>query len=139
MEDSGKNKSECVKVVIRCRPMSNQEHLDNRERVVDIDTNRSAITVRKPNEPSNLKNFTFDAVYDWNSNQTGIYDDTANVIVDSVLDGYNGTVFAYGQTGTGKTFTMVGEANDPVLSGMIPRAFEQIFTHISTASKLKMC
>lgn len=54
------------------------------------------------------KAFTFDQVFDWNSTQEQVYADAAKPIVISVLEGYNGTVFAYGQTGTGKTHTMEG-------------------------------
>jgi Tfp pilus assembly pilus retraction ATPase PilT len=47
-------------------------------------------------------------VYDWNSNQRSVYDESAFPLVESVLEGYNGTIFAYGQTGCGKTHTMMG-------------------------------
>ena len=47
--------------------------------------------------------------------------------MESVLEGYNGTIFAYGQTGTGKTFTMEGIEEPPEERGILPRAFEQIF------------
>lgn len=72
------------------------------------------------------KTFTFDSVFDWNSTQTAVYNETAKPIVDSVLEGYNGTVFAYGQTGTGKTHTMDGGAGDAE-RGIIPKTFDQIF------------
>ena len=52
-------------------------------------------------------------------------------LVDSVLQGYNGTIFAYGQTGTGKTYTMEGIAKDVEQQGLIPRSFSHIFNHIS--------
>ena len=52
-------------------------------------------------------------------------------IVGFVLEGYNGTVFAYGQTGTGKTFTMEGVRSNPELKGIIPNSFAHIFSHIS--------
>ena len=48
-----------------------------------------------------LKTFTFDAVYGADSTQQQLYADTAKPIVDGVLEGFNGTIFAYGQTGTG--------------------------------------
>ncbi|KAL8272471.1 hypothetical protein Esti_003594 [Eimeria stiedai] len=63
--------------------------------------------------------------------QARVYDDAAFRIVESVAEGYNGTVFAYGQTGTGKTFTMIGEGDE--LQGIIPRAFEHIFSIIDCA------
>ena len=50
--------------------------------------------------------------------------------MESVLEGYNGTIFAYGQTGSGKTYTMVGEFDDPSIKGIIPRAFDYIFNRI---------
>ena len=60
-----------------------------------------------------------------------LYQETAARIVDSVLEGFNGTIFAYGQTGTGKTFTMEGVNEPPELRGIIPRAFAQVFEMIA--------
>lgn len=68
--------------------------------------------------------------YDWNSIQQDLYDETANPIVQDVLEGFNGTIFAYGQTGTGKTFTMEGVRKVPELRGIIPNSFEHIFNEI---------
>lgn len=48
-----------------------------------------------------------------------------------MLEGFNGTIFAYGQTGTGKTFTMEGVNDPPELRGIIPRAFAQVFEMIA--------
>lgn len=50
------------------------------------------------------------------------------------LEGYNGTIFAYGQTGTGKTFTMEGDRNVPELKGIIPNSFAHVFGHIAKAA-----
>ncbi len=103
-------------------------------RVVDIDNQRRQVSIRRPtNEMSqrmsssgdDTHNFYFDGVYDWkyvkifrlkilsnqiqfSSQQKDVYEQTARTLVDSVLEGFNGTIFAYGQTGTGKTFTMEG-------------------------------
>ena len=103
--------SECVKVVVRCRPMSSQEVKDDRKYAVQINTKLGEITVNNPKaDAAELqKTFTFDLVYDWTSTQEQVYKETAFPIVESVLEGYNGTIFAYGQTGTGKTFTMEGK------------------------------
>ena len=79
------------------------------------------------------KSFTFDTVYDWNSKQSELYLETFSPLVDSVLRGFNGTIFAYGQTGTGKTHTMEGDPRtDP---GVIPRSFAHIFDHIAGADQ----
>jgi kinesin family protein 3/17 len=56
----------------------------------------------------NNHRFTFDYVYDQNCSQDTVYETTAKPAVTSVLEGYNATIFAYGQTGTGKTYTMEG-------------------------------
>lgn len=51
-----------------------------------------------------------------------------------MLTGYNGTIFAYGQTGTGKTHTMTGVEGDPEHKGIMPRSFEDIFENIKSDS-----
>ncbi|MCO5571230.1 hypothetical protein L7F22_024966 [Adiantum nelumboides] len=76
------------------------------------------------------KMFTFDRVYDESCTQKQIYRDVAHSIVHSVMCGYNGTVLAYGQTASGKTYTMEGCDYPPDLWGIIPNAFEHVFTHI---------
>lgn len=62
------------------------------------------------------QHFSFDHVYDEHSTQEFVYENTAKQAVLSVLEGYNATILAYGQTGTGKTYTMEGfkySAGDP--------------------------
>ena len=63
--------------------------------------------------------------------QVDVYNRVARPIVCNVLEGYNGTIFAYGQTGTGKTFTMEGDRSVPELKGIIPNSFAHIFGHIA--------
>ena len=62
-------------------------------------------------------------VFGQKSEQPFIFKHVALPIIESVLEGYNGTIFAYGQTGTGKTHTMEGSKTDEVLRGIIPRTF----------------
>jgi len=54
-------------------------------------------------------------------------------LVESVIEGYNGTIFAYGQTGCGKTHTMMGYKDDPAEHGIIPNAFNHIFGSLDSA------
>ncbi len=61
--------------------------------------------------------------------QDDLYKQTASPIVLNVFEGYNGTIFAYGQTGTGKTFSMEGVNEPPELRGIIPRAFHQVSSY----------
>lgn len=83
-----------------------------------------------------LHRFTFDEVFDIDSSQEEVYSLTAKPAVLSVLEGYNSTIFAYGQTGTGKTFTMEGFTYDNMDSkrGIIPRTIEDIFQYIESNS-----
>ena len=81
------------------------------------------------------KVFTFDSVYDWNTEQEDIFAETAYPVCENVIQGYNGTIFAYGQTGTGKTFTISGVPKDPKLKGIMPRAFDNIFEQIKMDQK----
>ena len=63
--------------------------------------------------------------------QSVVFKQSALPIIESVLEGYNGTIFAYGQTGTGKTFTMEGVKTEEELKGIIPRTFEHIINAIN--------
>ena len=77
----------------------------------------------------------FDHVFDSNSTQKQVYDVAAKPIIDSVLEGFNGTIFAYGQTSSGKTHTMTGQNVENVeLQGIIPRMVRTVFNRIDTAS-----
>lgn len=132
--------TQCVKVVVRCRPMDEREIARNYCRVVDVIPSRGVVEVRHPrDDPSSetVKVFTFDAVYDWNSTQQELYEETVRPLVSSVLDGFNGTIFAYGQTGTGKTYTMEGSKMDHERRGIIPRSFEHIFNHIGRSENMQ--
>ncbi|XP_043376400.1 kinesin-like protein KIF3A isoform X4 [Dermochelys coriacea] len=123
-----------VKVVVRCRPFNEREKVMCYKMAVNVDEMRGTITVHKTdssNEPP--KTFTFDTVFGPESKQLDVYNLTARPIIDSVLEGYNGTIFAYGQTGTGKTFTMEGVRAVPELRGIIPNSFAHIFGHIAKA------
>lgn len=63
-----------------------------------------------------------------------VYNETARPIVEKVLAGYNGTIFAYGQTGTGKTYTMEGINTEPELRGVIPNSFAHLFGQIAKST-----
>ncbi|EGF77621.1 hypothetical protein BATDEDRAFT_13838, partial [Batrachochytrium dendrobatidis JAM81] len=123
-----------IKVVLRCRPFSEKESAAGHTNIAQIDKAAASVTIVDPRSNSDPpKLFTFDSVFDITSEQIEVYNKTARHIVDCVLEGYNGTVFAYGQTGTGKTFSMEGIRSIPELRGIIPNAFEQIFSYIKHA------
>jgi len=100
------------------------------------------VTLRNPKEEGNPRTFTFDCVYGGDSHQGEVYDECGFSLVESVIEGYNGTMFAYGQTGCGKTHTMMGpshkdgpEAVPDELRGIIPKAIRHIFGFIDGADK----
>lgn len=75
--------------------------------------------------------FAFDRVFDENTSQTEVYEATTKNLLDSVLDGYNATVFAYGATGCGKTHTITGTASQP---GIIFLTMQELFEKIADRS-----
>ncbi|QDZ18855.1 kinesin-like protein [Chloropicon primus] len=136
MVEAAKN-SECVKVVVRCRPLSTKETNAKRKKAVQVDGKSGQITIKgmkKDQKSPVVKTFTFDQVYDESSTQSQIYQNTAKPIVQSSIDGYNGTIFAYGQTGTGKSHTMEGKDDPPELRGIIPNSCCHIFEEIARSN-----
>lgn len=120
--------------------MNEKELMHGHENVVDVYPTRGVVEIFNPKEDdrSNGKMFTYDAVYDQSATQQDIYDESVYPLVSSVLEGFNGTIFAYGQTGTGKTYTMEGcKMDENGNKGIIPRSFEQIFTHISRTDNMQ--
>jgi kinesin family protein 3/17 len=75
--------------------MSKKEIQDNREVAVKMEAKTGEVFVQKPTEDV-PKVFTFDSVYDWNSEQENIFVETAYPVCENVIQGYNGTLFAYG-------------------------------------------
>ncbi|KAL6267315.1 hypothetical protein P5V15_000390 [Pogonomyrmex californicus] len=116
--------SESVKVAVRCRPMSNKELQHGCRNVVTIDPLTKSCTLENADGGSG-KVYQFDATFGPSATTESVYENVGSVIVEAVLEGYNGTVFAYGQTGCGKSFTM---------RGFIERALEHLFEATSTAS-----
>ena len=141
------NTFQLYQVVIRVRPplpreLSREIPFQNtiaidREQVITVSENIEDVMgedgqlLTNPG-PYTTHTFMFDHVYDPGATQKNVYENTARTVVDSALQGYNATIFAYGQTGTGKTFTMEGFTRDGNVEarGIIPRAIEQIFGHI---------
>jgi len=131
--------SEAVRVIVRCRPLNNRETNLNCQVVVNINEDRGICTLKKPGQSASTepKQFTFDGAYYMQSTTEQIYNDIAYPLVEGVVEGYNGTVFAYGQTGCGKSFTMQGIESPQNQRGVIPRAFQHIFESVSIAENTK--
>ncbi|CAL4920379.1 unnamed protein product [Urochloa decumbens] len=111
-----------IRVFCRCRPLSKDEVSSGRKYVVDFDgANNGDIVIT--NAGTTKKTFKFDRVFTPKDDQDVVYAD-ASPLVTSVLDGYNVCIFAYGQTGTGKTFTMEGTETN---RGVNYRTLEELF------------
>lgn len=125
--------SESIKVVFRVRPLNEKEKQNGCKIATIAHEKEGVIEIRNllsDGDCESSKTFAFDAIFSEQSSQRHIYDVCAAPVVQSVLEGYNGTIFAYGQTGAGKTHTMEG-VNEESLKGIIPNAFEHIFDHIA--------
>ncbi|KAK8207330.1 kinesin heavy chain [Phyllosticta capitalensis] len=116
-----------IKVVARFRPQNKIELASGGQPIVSFQSEDTCSI--QSNEAAG--EFTFDRVFDMNSRQGDIFDFSIRPTVDDILNGYNGTVFAYGQTGAGKSYTMMGsDIDDEENKGIIPRIVEQIFASI---------
>ena len=99
------------------------------------------VTHAVPGKPPVDRVYGFDKVFGPYSTQEDVYDDAVRPVVDEVLDGYNCTIFAYGQTGTGKTHTMEGDHQGcadspetlPDAAGIIPRAMAHVFASLNAS------
>ncbi|XVE55630.1 hypothetical protein DITRI_Ditri03aG0174100 [Diplodiscus trichospermus] len=111
-----------IRVFCRCRPLSKEEASAGHATVVDFSAAKDG-DIGILTGSSTKKNFKFDRVYAPEADQVDVFAD-ASPMVTSVLDGYNVCIFAYGQTGTGKTFTMEGIEQN---RGVNYRTLEQLF------------
>ena len=122
-----------IHVVVRCRGRSEREVRENSGVVVST-SGVKAKTVELSMGPNALSNktYNFDKVFSPAADQAIIYEDVVAPVLNEVLTGYNCTVFAYGQTGTGKTYTMSGDMTDTLgmlsdAAGIIPRVLYSLF------------
>jgi kinesin family protein 5 len=82
------------------------------------------------------EHFTFDRVFGQDCTQEALFEYTALPVIKDVLDGYNATIFAYGQTSSGKTYTMEGpDITDPNQKGIIPRTVAALFEGVHQADE----
>uniref|UniRef100_A0A6G1SG51 Kinesin-like protein n=2 Tax=Aceria tosichella TaxID=561515 RepID=A0A6G1SG51_9ACAR len=112
-----------IQVFVRCRPLRSDEKCSN----IEIIPEANEVRV-----PPQSREYHFDRVFAQDAPQVNVYNAVVRPLIPQVLSGYNCAVFAYGQTGTGKTYTMEGvrcengwEAD--AHSGIIPRAISQLF------------
>ena len=115
-----------IDVYARVRPSkkpSRHLEIDYAEHAIAMKLERKREEAVVNNQRENYS-FAFSRVLDMSTTQDTVFETVARPVVDSVLDGYNGTIFAYGQTGSGKTYSMMGSPADP---GVIPKVVAAIF------------
>ncbi|XP_076125789.1 centromere-associated protein E [Alosa pseudoharengus] len=122
-----------VKVCVRVRPLIQREEAaaENAE-PVQLYWRADKQTIHQVDDGNPTKSFSFDRVFSAEESTNQLYQDIAKSLVVSTVEGYNGTIFAYGQTSSGKTFTMMGNSRTP---GVIPLAMEDVFQTIKNCPK----
>jgi kinesin family protein 11 len=135
-EDAGEETN--INVVVRCRGRSAREVRENSGVVVSTNgvKGKNVELSMGPNAISN-KTYHFDKVFSPAADQAIIFEDVVTPIMEEMLAGYNCTIFAYGQTGTGKTYTMSGDMADTLgllsdAAGIIPRVLYWLFQRLET-------
>uniref|UniRef100_A0A8C5BSE7 Kinesin motor domain-containing protein n=1 Tax=Gadus morhua TaxID=8049 RepID=A0A8C5BSE7_GADMO len=116
--------AECtIKVMCRFRPLNSSEVTRGDRYIPKFPQGDDTVVIAS-------KPYAFDRVFASNTSQEQVYNACAQRIVKDVLEGYNGTIFAYGQTSSGKTHTMEGLLHDTDNMGIIPRIVQDIFNYI---------
>ena len=118
-----------IMVAVRVRPLlptdregKNVVRVLDHKLVVILDPTkvRDETDVLRQNR-SREKKYAFDYVFNESDDQVAVYSHTTKFMIQGVLDGFNATVFAYGQTGTGKTHTLLNVGDQPSDAGLVPR------------------
>ena len=118
-----------VTVAVRTRPMSEKEKALNKPPCVHIDKQNQIVSLTPPDQTDqSQRKFQFDFAYGMDETQTTLYNDIGKPMLDKAVDGWNGTIFAYGQTGAGKSFSMTGTPDKP---GIVPQMNKDMFERIA--------
>ncbi|KAL2823476.1 P-loop containing nucleoside triphosphate hydrolase protein [Aspergillus cavernicola] len=139
------NEDTSIHVVVRCRGRNEREVKENSGVALQTEgvKGKTVELSMGPNAVSN-KTYTFDKVFSAAADQVAVYEDVVVPMVNEMLAGYNCTIFAYGQTGTGKTYTMSGDMTDTlgILSdnaGIIPRVLYSLFGKLADTESTVKC
>ena len=132
-----KNGSFNILVCVRSRPLSYQEkQLSSYETIKIMDKMVILTDPIEYNGPSSIfknrnkdQTYAFDYAFDKFTTQKTVFDKSTKFLIDGVVNGYNATVFAYGATGAGKTYTMLGTDSDP---GIMVLTLEELFNKVNS-------
>ncbi|KAI9802748.1 MAG: hypothetical protein M1825_002770 [Sarcosagium campestre] len=131
-EDTGDHGTN-IHVVVRCRGRSEREVQENSGVVVSTNgINGKSVELSMGAHAISNKTYHFDKVFSPAADQRMVYDEVVTPILEEMLSGLNCTIFAYGQTGTGKTYTMSGDMSStlgllPDQAGIVPRLLHALF------------
>ena len=126
-----------ILVCVRCRPLSLSEQQLSSYETIRIMDNKMVILMDpiEYNGPSTVfknrnreQTYAFDFAFDKNSSQNLVFENSTKFLIDGVVNGYNATVFAYGATGAGKTYTMLGNDGNP---GIMPLTLRELFNKVN--------
>ncbi|KAH6853299.1 P-loop containing nucleoside triphosphate hydrolase protein [Chaetomium sp. MPI-CAGE-AT-0009] len=122
-----------INVVVRCRGRNDREVKENSAVVVRTEATKGKLIQLSmgPNSVSD-KTYNFDRAFSQAADQNMVFEEVVRPVLDEMLSGYNCTIFAYGQTGTGKTYTMSGDLTETMgmlsdNAGIIPRVLQALF------------
>uniref|UniRef100_A0A3Q1ECL6 Kinesin-like protein n=1 Tax=Acanthochromis polyacanthus TaxID=80966 RepID=A0A3Q1ECL6_9TELE len=139
MKDTGESKDHQLTVALRIRPLSDAEqeeaatvvaHRVDDQVVVLMDPMEDPDDILRANR-SREKTYMFDVAFDFSASQEEVYRATTRGLIEGLISGYNATVFAYGPTGCGKTYTMLGTDKEP---GIYVRTLNDLFHAIEETS-----
>ncbi|XP_065585004.1 kinesin-like protein KIF23 isoform X1 [Artemia franciscana] len=120
-----------VEIYCRIRPIDEAEErcirvLDNK--TLEIAPPGGSLAIRSQTQNAKAMQYTFTKVFDETADQKEVFDHTAKSLVSELLKGRNGLLFAYGNSGSGKTHTMTGDNRN---GGLLPRSVDVLFNSIS--------
>ncbi|KAI5291825.1 kinesin motor protein cin8 [Ascosphaera aggregata] len=145
LEHHGPSEKTNIYVVVRCRGRNDQEVKEKSGMVISTEgvKGENLEVNMGPNALAN-KLYQFDRVFSPAADQSVVFDDVVMPVLNEMLSGYNCTIFAYGQTGTGKTYTMSGDMTDTMgilsdAAGIIPRALYALFQKLEDREASVKC
>ena len=131
MSNNDNSGSENIRCMVRCRPL-NEKEKGLGSKCITISSDSKVVFVENKNDKLANGKYAMDHVFNENVTQEEVFQEIGEPILKSFIGGYNCTIFCYGQTGAGKTHTMMGpleqlfEENSPS-QGLIPRIIHYLF------------
>jgi len=113
---------EAIRVACRARPLSSTERLGKHEVCLQLNSLENTVQCSRDDGANHV--FPFDSVFGEESSNEEVYEELCAPVIESVLDGVNGSIMVYGQTGSGKTYTMFGNEGNP---GIVMRSVNDLY------------